>query len=286
MSFEKPTFENNDSKIEELKGLILTSEGYMKTPYAMNAEKGDPYTFNLSNKEKELIFFGSPHINDPESPIFDSIKEKIEETKPDIVYVEGIPSIDRIKEEIGSLTLDEAKKQGESIFSLKLAIENNINVESPEPDFSKELEYQTNQGFSKKDIFNYYMYRIINQYQHNNENTNVEECKNILKQRFERFRKQSNWDEKELEIMEKEIIDQLDIKDNKYSNETDPIPWEGKPQTVINEVSRSSSNFRDKHIFEEIAKGKEKYNKLFVVYGSGHAVSQEPALKALFEKEI
>jgi hypothetical protein len=41
--------------------------------------------------------------------------------------------------------------------------------------------------------------------------------------------------------------------------------------------------YTDKKMVLEIIKSFEKYNKIFIVFGSAHAVCQERALRKLFE---
>jgi len=45
------------------------------------------------------------------------------------------------------------------------------------------------------------------------------------------------------------------------------------------------SLFRDRKIVGDIAEAFKTHKRVFVVYGSSHAVMQEPALKMLFEQE-
>jgi hypothetical protein len=167
---------------------------------------------------------------------------------------------------------------------LKLSIDAGTDFESPEPDSSQEISYLIENGFSKKDIFFYYIYRVIDQYQRQNKERSTDECQEYLKPYFESFREDSGWDISELHNLEQEILAELDINDEeRYHAQVDPIPWEGNPQTILNEVSRNSSEFRDRHIFERLAEGLRKYDRLFVVYGASHAVKQEPALRALLQ---
>lgn len=273
--------------VEELKDLILTNEQYKDQPFA-HAEGERIYTFELTNGQKKILYFGSAHTNNPDDPIFEDIKKRFDELDPEIVYVEGWRSIndkkDAVREGAKNFSLEETKSEGESHFTLKLAVDADADFESPEPESSQEITYLIQKGFSKKDIFFYYIYRDIDQYQRQNKERSAEECKKYLKPYFKGMRRDSGWDDIELDALEQEVLTDLDVDDpEKYHAQVDPIPWEGKPQTVLNEISRNSNNFRDRYIFERIADGLNKYDRLFIVYGSAHAVKQEPALRALLE---
>jgi hypothetical protein len=76
-------------RMNKLKALILTPEQYRDHPFA-HLEGDQSYVVECGQGEKKLVFFGSPHTNDPENPIFIKIREKFEEVGPEIVYVEGM----------------------------------------------------------------------------------------------------------------------------------------------------------------------------------------------------
>lgn len=263
--------------------LLLTDEQYRETAFAKNEQRS--YVFELENGEKKIVYFGSSHTNDPEDPLFQQIQEKFQESAPEMVYIEGWRSANERKEQIRETlkkeNIEDVKKEGESHFALKLAVDAGADFESPEPDFSDEINYLLEKGFSKKDIFYFYMYRDIDQYLRQNKNRSMDECAKYLRPYFARFKKDSDWEENELNLWQEEILSELNVEDDeKYNSAVDPIPWEGKPQIVLNEISRNSSNFRDRYILQRIIEGLKKYNKIFVVYGSAHAVKQEDALRA------
>lgn len=274
--------------MENLESKILSNAEYRDTPFA-RSESERTYVFQIENGEKKLVYFGSDHTNDPEDPIFGQIKEQFDLLKPDIVYVEGMRFINsnpsKAREIMSEVSTEESKKDGESHFALKLAIDAGTDFESPEPDFSEEIKFVLEKGFSNRDIFCFYIYRDIDQYLRQNKEVTIEECKKYLEPYIKRFRIDSDWESSEIDNYVEEIFSELDVNDHdKYNREVDPIPWEGKPQTVFNEISRNSSNFRDRYIFERIREGLKTHNKLFVVYGSAHAVKQEQALRSLMGK--
>jgi hypothetical protein len=66
---------------------------------------------------------------------------------------------------------------------------------------------------------------------------------------------------------------------------SDPIPWPDKPNYgIINKTANAVSKYRDQYMVSQIyswfKKGKQR---IFVIYGSSHAVHQEPALRAMFK---
>jgi cephalosporin hydroxylase len=109
----------------------------------------------------------------------------------------------------------------------------------------------------------------------------LEGCTKYIKDFIRVFYQTSGWEYAEIMAFEQSILEELDIDNvEKYASAIDPIPWEHRTQSVTNQISRASSLFRDEYIFEQIAKGLQQYKKVFVVYGSAHAVKQEPAFRA------
>ncbi len=75
------------------------------------------------------------------------------------------------------------------------------------------------------------------------------------------------------------------IHNKKYNHEFDPIVCKEccykMSNPSLNPVSSESSLIRDEHIVLEIKKNWDQGKSLFVIYGSGHAIVQEPALRKL-----
>src|SRR5690606_31461614 len=95
-----------------------------------------PYIFILNSRDKNLYYFGSPHVRDPKSLIFSEIENSFNDANPDIVFVEGINTDDKSKfdERVKNADRDEIiDKMGESGFTLKLAIEKDVPWHCPEP---------------------------------------------------------------------------------------------------------------------------------------------------------
>ncbi len=286
MSIEHPHQESPEieqEKIERCKDLILTGEGYRDTPFA-HAE-ARVYTFEITKGDKTLVYIGAPHTNDPADTLFADIEKSFEMAHPDMVYVEGWQAINAKKRAVENhmdiLSLEDTKKEGESHFTLKLATDAGIDFESPEPDFTEEIAYILEKGFRPKDVYIFYMYRMIDQYIRQHEDPTQEGCRKYLELYIAEFRGASGWPESELDQLEQDIFSDITVGEpEKYKNAVDPIPWEGGTWGTLNDISSTSSNFRDRYMFERIVEGLKHHNKLFVVYGSAHAVKQEPALRA------
>ncbi len=270
-------------KIERSKKALLTNEQYLEHSFAKNEMSS--YVFDVSKDNKNILYFGSEHTNKVGDPMFEQISQSFAKAKPQIVYVEGMNSINNRKNEIRNIgkdmSIDEAISYGESTYTLKLAVDANVDFESPEPDFKQEIQHILKQGYSKKDIFNFYTYRDIAQYQRQYDAKNMEGLIGYLAPHFDNFKKESGWSDNEIELFKQELFAHIDLESDEYAVDVSPVLRKDREQKVTNHISQVSSHFRDEHMIGRIAEGLKKYDRIFVVYGGSHAVVQEPALKTL-----
>jgi hypothetical protein len=73
--------------IDESKSRIKTWNQYLESDFMKNYDRS--HSFKLESHGKELFFFGTTHINDPEDALFDRMKKEFESFEPDMVYIEG-----------------------------------------------------------------------------------------------------------------------------------------------------------------------------------------------------
>lgn len=278
----------SQSSLESIKSKILTDIQYASKE---EEEKDLEFHYEIQEGDKVIHYFGAFHRNDPAHPMFKQIQDEMDKFKPDMVYVEGVRALknqtpeklQKIKEE----PLENFIKDGEPWFTAKLAIDRDILVEMPEPDFEDEIEYIKTKGFEMKDIFDFYMFRQLHQYQRHLRNSpsfGMDHFERYIQPYFVRLREVSGWGADIHSEFESDFLKTMDLGNMKYYElQVDPIPWKGKIETSLNEIARQSSLFRDRYIVERIAVGLQNHNRLFIVYGSAHAVKQEPALRELLK---
>src|SRR5581483_947298 len=159
-------------------------------------EHSPVYVFEIKKDGKKIVYFGVEHSNKPDKPMFQEIKKRFEETNPQIVFVEGMHFGEGQKE----ILVEEMKKEdaekvikewGESGYTFKLAADAGAEVESPEPNFREEIENLLSLGFTKEEIFAYYVYRQANSYQRMPQKPAIEE---YLGSYIKRFQKDSDWE--------------------------------------------------------------------------------------------
>ena len=279
--------EKESDTMESILSSIMTAEEYSKIEHAT------PYIFELKAGDKELHYFGSPHVSDPSSPVFAQIEAAFNKANPDIVFIEGMSVSgdkrkfnEQVKAETREETIDE---MGEPGFTMKLGLEKGIDWESPEPSDKDLYDDLLAKGFSKDQIFAWDVFHILPQYSRQMKRDGFEK---YVQRYIERFKQTTNWEgfdysyERSIKLGEQIFGEAVDVEnDQNATDRIDPIPWDEKKekQTILNRIGEASSLFRDRKIVRDILEAFKTHKRVFVVYGSSHAAMQEPALKKAFE---
>ncbi|OGZ58312.1 MAG: hypothetical protein A3B96_01800 [Candidatus Spechtbacteria bacterium RIFCSPHIGHO2_02_FULL_43_15b] len=283
-SFEKK--ENQTETLESVLDSIMSAEEYSHIEYPT------PYTFELKTGDTQLHYFGSPHISDPQNPLFTEIEAAFNKVNPDIVFVEGINVSGyktKFNEKVKSATREEAiDRMGESGFTLKLGVDKGIDWSSPEPTDEDLYKNLLAKGFSKDQIFAWDVFLILPQY---HRQTNKQGFKQYIQPFLESFKQATYWEgfdysyERVMQLGEQIFGEAVDVENDPNAlDRIDPIPWDEKKekQTILNRIGEASSLFRDRKIVSDIAETIKTHKRIFIVYGASHAVMQEPALRKLF----
>jgi hypothetical protein len=255
------------------KAKILSITEYAEHPFATDKEK-NVYAFEITADDKKIVFHGGSHTNQKDNELFPLIETVFAQAHPDMVYVEGHTNLaerqDQVRAALQKETLEQTKLEGEGHFTLKLAALAGVDFDSPEPNFGDEIAALVAAGYQKSDIYQFYQFRLVAQYQreqHDQKNEVTDAgCRDYLKPYLGQFREESGWDMAELAAFETQLFSELEITNSeKYRRLVTPVPVEGKFTSVLSEISSRSGDFRDEYIFDQIADGLKKYNSLFIV---------------------
>lgn len=251
-----------------------------------------PYIFKLEAGNKKVYYFGTRHTRDPKDPILLEIERAFLESGPDVVFVEGVnvkgdkkAFDEKIK---NSPQEDLIPKMGESGSLLKLAIEKNIDWHCPEPT-DEELYKHLVGNFSADYIFAWEIFHLLPQYNRLMKHEGFEQYVAPFIDRFKQSTNCSGFDysyDRAIAIGKEVLGKNIDVENDPDALDyIDPIPWPEKKnkQTILNQISRASSLFRDKKIVGDIADALRTHNNILILYGASHAVMQEPALRKIFE---
>lgn len=247
-----------------------------------NTHHETPYKVVLQSGSNFLYYFGERHSYDPADPQWIQLKtfweDFLQKTNGQkrIVFTEGgiRPYVESMEEAV--LT------HGGMGLITHLATKANVNTYSPEPNEKTERD-ELETKFSRDQIQYYYFARVVHQW---NEKQNP---KSNFKEYIEPFLKgdqiSSGWTDFDFSVENMKNIhtkifhtEFSESDQDFFYNITNPVVIE----SVINEVSRASSVFRDEYIVKEIQRYISEGHSIFAEYGCSHVVMQEPFLKEIF----
>lgn len=273
-------------------------EGFMSFEQYFEREHETPYVFHVEGGEKKITYFGDGkkgggHSFDPDDPQFAEVEKLFHTTKPDLVIVEGIGSriheADAREKVLGYKRAELTKKAGQAGFVAHIAFENNVEVDSPEPEEKDLVHHLQSLGFEREEIFVHNMYTIISQY---HSLVDKPDFKTYLQRSIDLFEKNSTWEGfdysiENLEEIAKKIWPDDYHFDSPSQVRDDPTPRSiaGDHQTVVNRIAMESSYYRDAYMIRRIRKYLETKKNILIVFGASHAVMQEPAIRKLMEAQ-
>jgi len=261
--------------------------------YAVRAEElpAPPYGFEITTGGKSIRYLGLDHTFEAGDAALAELETQFQLSPPSSVFVEGVGAVGKYEREeiftyLRTMSRDEViQRHGEPMFTLWLAAqfetpENPIAIYSPEPPFQDEISAMESTGFSREDILSYHIFRTVPQYLAEGGAPEPDTFLDYIRPTLASFARCPGWDD--ALMLGEDIAEQIDLFDpEKYSNLSDPIPWEGKSLGPTNAVAKQTSRMRDEYIVSEIVKNCGA--NALVVYGYSHAVMQEPALRKAFQ---
>lgn len=233
---------------------------------------------DLSSSSKgRLYYFPAGHSTDPADPQFREIERAWSKVKPTIAFYEG-------PNRPIAATRDETIKQtGESGFVRFLATRDGVEIARLEPPPQDEANYIM-QKFSAEQVKLFY---VLREAQRLRERRNLPEAelKVAISQLLERA--------SQIKGIGSVItnIDELDAAYRRYwkspehwwqapSAWFDPLNTSAKTGGIFtNEINQMSSEYRNRHMYEVLAKAALAGKRVFAVVGGNHVPMQEPALR-------
>lgn len=254
--------------------LLTNEQMYSKYKELENNTTAIPYFYKLNKNGNVLYFLGTAHSNDPEDTQFKEIKlqwetflkETTNSENPKLVLVEGLLP-ETPQNEISAIT-----EYNEPGYATYLAIKENIAVTTTEPPEDLEINELLSRH-TKDKVALYYFLNITYQWINFNSEESLED---YTSKYLGYYFYKPEWEGFDFSI------DHLkELYKNKFNKEIGKedkaIIYEFVKPTDTN-ISGESSDIRDTHILNTILEY-WKENNLFIVYGSGHAIRLEKALK-------
>jgi hypothetical protein len=265
----------------------------LDTDVAREKEPKQHFCWSWSNSEKKITCFGTRH-EFGDGQMAKIIKNKIRETKPDLVVVEGargapLNDPEFIKESPGNFGFDiddENHKESESLVTVRAGWEVGADVLCPEPtdieEFVGLIELSSRvEAAAFLTLRPLYAYKKLS--------------KDKLSQQ-EYYEQQLVRNNKALQsagveaVSSQEILDMyqqwfgksiFELTEEEQYHFVWPVksPAEWKRS---NDLSRMSGDVRDKIIVNKLAEWSQKYSNIFVVYGKSHIPRWDDVLSEVY----
>lgn len=253
---------------------LLLSHAEMAKRYK-EIDRDYPYDYIITNGKQFLYFNGVAHSHDPHHPQYKALKDTFAYFLKDTKKKNCVVLLEGGEPPVGKSAAEAITKYGDPGFTRFIAANAKDDSESPEPDMKHEID-TLSKKFSHDDIFYYYIARSVAQWIQSKESYN--ELKQYIIYYLERQKELSGWQNFDFSFEHF-----IKLHDQKFKHHFDPEKClqctHRTSDPSKNLVADACSHFRDTFIVSRILELWDQGKNIFVVYGSGHAIVQEPALK-------
>lgn len=259
------------------KNLLLPWEQYKEKAASVDI----PYIYTISNKRGQfLTYFGARHTYDP----FDKQIPKLKDTwskfightkgKIPVVFVEGG------KRKIFANEEEAITKEAEAGLITFLATQEGIEIYSPDLSWGSAFNDLVKQ-FPKEQILYFRVAQIATQWNRLLIKGEFNEYLNSFLKRYQKDFELTDADcsfENIKDIHQRLFHNDFDENNKDFFNRISAPIYQ---DSIINEISRTDSNLRNIRIIEQVKQYWNEGRNIFIVFGFGHAIIQEPALRVL-----
>jgi hypothetical protein len=239
-----------------------------------------PFTREFKNERQVLFYFGANHSRNPADPQYSMLREywaqflAATEGKERIVLIEGglrpVPENEEIAITSGS----------EGSLVTFLAHQANISVACP--DISDEELIRQQPKTSKEEILLYWFLSYVGNYQRQADPK--PDFEKSVRRWCENQQQRKIWEGMEISLsVLKELYAKVLGREFDENEDPNDLVNPNKTETPVNRVARTQSDLRDANIVSEIERYWNEGKSIFVAFGSGHLIIEEPALKELLK---
>jgi hypothetical protein len=258
---------------EKIQNLLLSWGEYNKKKFSI------PYIYSVNKGDQILIYFGANHSNEPSHPQYERLEEEWDKFLSHSVDKIAIGEGRRARPYLPGKE-ESISEYGEQGYLRYLADASHISLSYPDP--SEPDVWNALLGtYSKDELFFHDVMQFAHQWKRENKQIDF---RDYLGPYLENYRKNSGWIEYDFSLSHAKAISEglIGKQFDEHDMETfykliNPSVF----KTSFNQLSRDIDVYRDTAVVEEILRNWNQGNSIFVVFGSGHAVIQERAIKAL-----
>lgn len=231
----------------------------------------------VSSSKGRLYYFPAGHSTDPADPQFREIELAWKKVKPTIAFYEG-------PNRAIAATRDETIKQtGESGFVRFLATRDGVQIARLEPSPEDEANFIM-QKFSAEQVKLFYVLREASRLRERRKLPEAE-LRVAVAQLLERAAQIKGIGSVITNLNELDAAYRRHWKSPQHWWEAptawfDPLNSSAKTGGIFtNEINQMSSEYRNRHMYEVLAKATLEGKRVFAVVGGNHVPMQEPALR-------
>jgi hypothetical protein len=245
---------------------LMTYDEYSKTRHS------SPYIVELEIGKGALLYFGAQHTNDPKSPQIAQIEKLWGQFRPTVAFNEGgdPPVLKSVDEAVSRV--------GEAGLARFLAARDKVPVHSLEPGLADEVTFLL-RSYTPEQVKVFYALRQIPQFRNSKRDETIETHMKFVLDKWLADVPGLEGAPRNLTEFERSCLWLSPrLKDWRET----PADWfdPTKSEAYTNQVSRLSSEFRDRHMIKLLTEAVKKGARVFAVVGFSHVVIQERGLKA------
>jgi hypothetical protein len=246
-----------------------------------------PYVFSLAQGDYSLKYIAAKHSSNLMDPLFSLITKTVEEHKPKIVVIEGVPTSIGINNlEILKSAENCSKKSnpdtfvcGEPLFLVLLAHAKGISFVGGEPDFIEISQQLISLGLNQQEILFFHVARNLFGMKRSGELTlsNLEIA--YASQLKKYAATQSNYTFDQFKAWYKQELK----KDFTWDGLINPDYAPFKTGHKLNQIAFAIDEVRERNILKTIEQSLIDYKHVLVLYGSGHLFRHQLVLENAFK---
>lgn len=257
--------------------LLLPREKYAEAE--KNYGRG-PTMFEIKNDKQVLFYFGANHSRNPADPQYPALKEywnkflEATKDKEKIVLIEGRlrPLIEGEEKAITN--------GSEGSFITLLAHRAGVPIACP--DISGDELMERLPDSNEDEVLLYWFLGWLNNFQkHADPKPDFEKSAQMW---CDNQKPRKMWKNVEISLPRlKELYKKIIGRDFDENKDPNDLVNPNKTETAINKVARAQSDLRDANIASEIERYWNESKNIFVVFGRGHLIIEEPALRMVLQ---
>ena len=239
-----------------------------------------PFCLEIQNERQVLYYFGANHAHDPQNhqyPILQDYWQKFlseTEGKERIVIVEG--GLRQVRK-----TEEQAIEQG-SEGGLVTLWAHALNVPIVSPDIKDSELLKLLPENSKEETLLYFFLSYLDHWRHHAEP--IPDFESYVAKWSEYQKNNPIWNGVDVSLgnlknLYKEIIRKDFDQNENFNHMVNP----NRDDTRINQIARSQSDLREVSVVSAIKQYWDEGKSIFVAFGNGHLIIQEPALRELLK---